>query len=230
MIFGKKNKSQEINKHSYENFATLFSSKFANEYQHWIEIINEIGQEGIQESIKNQIEELNSAFMAIKHFINNDTTYETNLIFTRQFFTVGSNTIQQIAEQAPVIMTDELRRIADFLAETCIYFSNSVKAGNFVMMPGADLKSSQNYRAYLLGNNLNGKLGWDWQVDDKNKLQKADSHFTQIIGNVLTENFDILTKRVKNPAVVSLIHNHFAIWAVILANKWESSTQRLKLK
>lgn len=230
MIFGKKNRSQEINNHSYENFATLFSSKFAKEYRNWKEIINETRQEKGQESTQGEVEDLNSAFKAIKNFMNSEPIDEIDSALTSQFFAVNSKRIQRIAEQVPDVMTDELSRIADNLAETCTYFADSVIAGNFVMMPGTDLKSSQSYRAYLLGNNLNGKLGWNWEVDDKNKIQKADSYFTQIIGGILTENFDVLNKRVRMRAVINLIHNHFAIWAVILANEWESSNQRLKLK
>ncbi len=82
------------------------------------------------------------------------------------------------------------RKISEELDEIVIYFIDSVKSGQFIMMPNATIESSNRYRAYLLGNNLNGDLGWGWNNEPKTNQEKIDSEFTQFIGQFVTNVAD----------------------------------------
>jgi hypothetical protein len=76
------------------------------------------------------------------------------------------------------------------LIEVSTYYVNSVKSGNFVMMPNANLANSKNYRSYLLGNNLNGDLNWGWSNDPHTPREAIDSTITQIIAKTVTSILD----------------------------------------
>ena len=76
------------------------------------------------------------------------------------------------------------------LSEVSTYYVNSVKFGNFVMMPNANLANSKNYRSYLLGNNLNGDLKWGWSNDSQTSREVIDSTVTQIIAKMVTSILD----------------------------------------
>jgi hypothetical protein len=76
------------------------------------------------------------------------------------------------------------------LIEVSTYYVNSVKSGNFVMMPNANLANSKKYRSYLLGNNLNGDLNWGWSNDPQTPREAIDSTITQIIAKIVTSILD----------------------------------------
>ena len=80
------------------------------------------------------------------------------------------------------------------LIEVSTYYVNSVKSGNFVMMPNANLANSKKYRSYLLGNNLNGNLKWGWSNDPQTPREAIDSTVTQIIAKMVTSILDKVGK------------------------------------
>ncbi len=84
----------------------------------------------------------------------------------------------------------QFRKISEELDEIVIYFIDSVKSDKFIMMPNATIESSNRYRAYLLGNNLNGDLGWGWSNEPKINQEKIDNEFTQFIGQFVTNVAD----------------------------------------
>jgi hypothetical protein len=78
--------------------------------------------------------------------------------------------------------------------EVSTYYVNSVKSGNFVMMPNTNLANSQKYRSYLLGNNLNGDFKWGWSNDPQTPRESIDSIITQIIAKMVTSILDKVGK------------------------------------
>jgi hypothetical protein len=108
------------------------------------------------------------------------------------------------------------------LIEVSNYYVNSVKAGNFVMMPNANLANSKNYRSYLLGNNLNGDLKWGWSNDPQTPREAIDSTVTQIIAKMVTSILD----KVGNGKTLEAA----CAFGVAICLLWEKSGMRSEFK
>lgn len=108
------------------------------------------------------------------------------------------------------------------LIEVSTYYIKSVKSGNFVMMPNANLANSKNYRSYLLGNNLNGDLDWGWSNDPHTPREAIDSTITQIIGKTVTSILDKVGEGKTLEAACA--------FGVAICLSWEKSKIRFEFK
>jgi hypothetical protein len=108
------------------------------------------------------------------------------------------------------------------LIEVSTYYVHSVKAGNFVMMPNANIDNSKQYRSYLLGNNLNGDLYWGWSSDPQTPREEIDSTITQIIAKMVTSILD----KVGNGKTLETA----CAFGIAICLSWEKSERRLSLR
>jgi len=107
--------------------------------------------------------------------------------------------------------------VADF-EEACTYFADSVKSGSFIMMPGATIDSSHAYRAYLLGNKLNGDNNWGWEKADKSPQEIADDSVSQFLGLFVTNVHDKVGP--------SKILTGACMLVIVLSAAWETAPER----
>ena len=107
------------------------------------------------------------------------------------------------------------------LMDVSQYYIESVKTGNFVMMPNANISNSKKYRSYLLGNNLNGDLNWGWNNDPQTTREALDSTLTQVVAKMVTSIQDKVGKG-KTLEVAGSI-------GVAICLEWERSSVRSKL-
>lgn len=114
------------------------------------------------------------------------------------------------------------RKFTAELIEVSTYYVNSVKSGNFVMMPNANLANSKNYRSYLLGNNLNGDLNWGWSNDPQTPREAIDSTVTQIVAKMVTSILD----KVGNGKTLEAA----CAFGVAICLSWEKSGMRSEFK
>jgi hypothetical protein len=108
------------------------------------------------------------------------------------------------------------------LIEVSIYYLDTVKSGNFVMIPNANLAKSKRYRSYLLGNNLNGDLNWGWNNDPITPREAIDRVVTQIVAKAVTEILDKVG--------AGMTHNIACAFAVAVCLSWEKSEFRFDFK
>jgi len=130
--------------------------------------------------------------------------------------------LKKLMDGLEAINSPKANHLIDDLAEVCIYYANSVKSGSFVMMPGASLESSQSYRAYLLGNKLNGDNKWGWEKDQKTPQEMADNSVSQFLALFVTT--------VHDKVGMSKIFTSACLVAILLSTAWETAPERHSIR
>ena len=228
MFFRRKDKLLSEN-FTYEGIASLLSLAFLNEYNSGIQILNEIEGEGDSIGVEKFRQTHNNSFEAIREFLVGEVPNSKKLPILEGERRIDLNYVKNIFETAPIDRDLRIGLVANELAETCIYFVHCVQTGMLISMPNATLSNSKNYRAYLLGNNLNSYLNWGWDNTQKNALQEADVKFTMIMGELVTSNYDMLMTTVRNQNLITAIHKKVCTFVASLSILWEFSVPRAKL-
>jgi hypothetical protein len=212
-----------------ESLGHLLSTSFSKEYRNALEIVREIRNEGNESEAKTFESQLVISFGSIQTFLLEISNQKSKELVLGHKLLLDANFVKAILSNDISDTSGKTEKIVKELEESCSYYADSVTAGKFIMMPNASLSQSQSYRSYLLGNSLNGQFNWGWETTNPNSLQKTDSNFTQIMGRLLTENFDLLNSNIRNKKTIAEIHNRSTTFVVRLSKLWESSTQRESL-
>jgi hypothetical protein len=114
------------------------------------------------------------------------------------------------------------KKFTSELIEVSGYYVNSIKSGNFAIMPNANLANSKKYRSYLLGNKLNGDLGWGWSNDPQTPREAIDTTVTQVIATMITSILDKVGKGKTLEIACTL--------GVAICLSWEKSRMRSDFK
>jgi hypothetical protein len=125
-------------------------------------------------------------------------------------------------DQLVAINSPKANAIIADLEEVCIYYADSVRAGNFFMMPDATIESSRSYRGYLLGNKLNGDSKWGWEKADKSPQEHADNSMSQFLGQFVTN--------VHDKVGVSKTLTAACLLAILLSSAWETAPERHSIR
>jgi len=193
-------------------------SSYSFEYKLLESAIDERISEGLSgEEFEKHEEEKKKSLEVIAHFINRVTGNDFSRIRPEEKIWPNWVDLKQFTDIKDVNRSGKFQKLASETLELVIYYDNSAKSGLLHTMPHNPTNNSLSYRSYLLGNNLNGKFGWGWELQE-NSQQKTDYLFTHLISRFLTSVHDKAGRnRVLNLAVSLSIQLLFA---------WEDSPER----
>jgi hypothetical protein len=193
-------------------------SSYSFEYKLLESSIEERTSEGLTgEEFEKHEQEKKTSLETIAHFLNRAIGNDFSQIRPEEKLWPNWVDLKLLTENRDAAKSGEFGKLEGETLELIVYYDNSAKSGLLHTMPHNPINNSLSYRSYLLGNNLNGKFGWGWELQE-NSQQKTDYLFTHLISRFLTSVHDKAGRnRVLDLAVSLSIQLLFA---------WENSPER----
>jgi hypothetical protein len=130
--------------------------------------------------------------------------------------------IKKLMDGVAGVGSPKVRLMVNEIEQTCIYHAEMANAGYLLMLPENDMKSTNSYRAYLLGNKINGDLDWGWEKDNKTLRELADECFSHFLALVVVTIHD----KVGPGKVLTAA----CLLAVALSVAWETAPERARFE
>lgn len=225
-IFSRKVSAKDralIDQEKVNYFARELANTIEAEYLRLEEGIRDRKSEGLDSPEFDEFESITrDSLDRICKFLNRLLGEGTSELRTHERIWPDPTKLKKLMDGLEAINSPKANRFIDDLEEVCIYYADSVRAGAFVMMPGASIESSQSYRAYLLGNKLNGDNKWGWDKDQKTPQEMADNSVSQFLGLFVTTVHDKVGK--------SRILTSACLLATLLSTAWETAPERHSIR
>jgi hypothetical protein len=217
-IFNRKIESSnqgQLEEERYKLLGREIQNAVASEYE---SLANMMNRDGIEtESVEYEKREL-----LILSTINSFLHKLLGSDFNEQELPLDWERSMELVKSPEITADPRSESLISELIEVSIYYINTVKSGNFVMMPNADIANSKRYRSYLLGNNLNGDLNWGWNNEPITPRESIDRVITQIVAKVVTSILDKVGR--------GMTHDIACAFAVAVCLSWEQSEFRSDFK
>jgi hypothetical protein len=208
-----------IDQEKINYFAQEIANTIEAEYRRLETGIRERKSEGVESAeFENHEAMIKMSLDHLCKFINRLLGQAESEVGTHERVWPDATKIKKLMDGLEAINSPKANHVIADLEEVCINYANSVKSGSFVMMPGATMESSQSYRAYLLGNKLNGDNKWGWEKDDKSPQEIADNCVSQFLALFVTTIHDKVG--------VSKILTSACLLTILLSTAWATSPER----